>query len=145
MSRIPDRTTDLFIATIDLMHSLDPVEKPPGAENLSPGTILVVEYLSEHSGCRIQNIADDLKLSKPTVSITISKLENDGICRREGDARDGRAFNIYLTTAGSTLAAGLRAFRRTRAHRLFGSLTEDEHTQMQALFARILNTKENAE
>ena len=53
--------------------------------------------LFEEDGLRMGELAARARLSKQTLTTMVRLLERDGLVRREQDAKDGRAFRLYLT------------------------------------------------
>lgn len=137
MDKKIQQTSESFITLIDHMHRIDPVDKPPGTEQLSPAVIQMVLFIRRHQGCRIQDVAEGLRLAKPTVSLGIGRLESEGICLRKVDAFDGRAVNLYLTDSGVMLSDRIDSYRREKVYHLLDKLTGVELEQFQILLERL--------
>lgn len=103
---------------------------------------LVLLVLWEKKGCRLGEIAEELRLATHAVSPIIDRLEEAGLVRRTVDEDDARAVRVELTRQGlrmETDAAAVQdavrfrtdldpvAVARLRAdlHELVDSLLED--------------------
>jgi len=62
--------------------------------------IPVLYTLGMQNGCRAATLADALRLTRPTMSKQLQRLENAGIVTREPDPADGRASIVALSTDG---------------------------------------------
>ena len=51
----------------------------------------------------ISELAAALQVSQPTMSSTVKKLEQKGLTRRIGDAKDGRAKRVHVTNTGQRM------------------------------------------
>ena len=73
---------------------------PPKEANISPSQLALITFSAANPGCGVQAMASGLKLSKPTVSIGLSQLEEAGFLTRQPDPKDGRAVRLFLTPKG---------------------------------------------
>ena len=75
----------------------------------------VLTHLFRADGVTQSELAETLEIEKPTLGRLLDRLEKKGWVRREHDARDRRAWRVYLTAAVEPamhtlrdVAAGLR-------------------------------------
>jgi MarR family transcriptional regulator for hemolysin len=57
----------------------------------------VLTFLFRNDGVTQSELAETLEIEKPTLGRLIDRLEAKGWVRREADARDRRAWRVYLT------------------------------------------------
>ncbi len=60
----------------------------------------ILRVLSHSSGICQLDLARETRLKPPTISVTLSKLEKEGLVTRVIDGTDGRATRVYLTDKG---------------------------------------------
>ena len=80
-----------------------------------------IVFVGTHPGCHLQDIAEGLKLTSPTVSVGIRRLEEEGLIERRPDPDDRRASCFYLTEVSAAALqrltqAGLNGMRRFLSH-----------------------------
>lgn len=72
----------------------------------------VVSTIERHGPLRLSEIADRERVSRPTATTVIKRLEEEGLVQREGDPTDSRSSLVTTTEQGS---AQLAAWRRQLA------------------------------
>ncbi|RCS81580.1 MarR family transcriptional regulator [Brachybacterium alimentarium] len=72
----------------------------------------VVSTIERHGPLRLSEIADRERVSRPTATTVIQRLEEEGLVQREGDPTDSRSSLVTTTEQGS---AQLAAWRRQLA------------------------------
>ena len=84
--------------------------------------------LSREDGKTQLELARLCYLSTPTISLTLQKMENEGLIRRVSDTADARQMRVYLTEVGRTLDNNMREIiNNIEIHALHGfSLQEKE-------------------
>ena len=111
--------------------------------NISPSQLASITFSALNPGCGIQAIASGLKLAKPTVSIGMKQLEDDGFITRQPDPQDGRAMQLFLTPKGQELHQCTYEFRCKKIEHLLAGLTPQERTTLLALLERAIHTVGN--
>lgn len=140
-----EHSAEQFLHLMDRLRQLGPQTAPPKGANISPSQLATITYSASNPGCGIQAIASALKLSKPTVSIGVSQLEDAGLLTRQTDPQDGRAVQLYLTPKGQELYKRTNEFRCQKFERLLTGLAPQERTTLLALLERAVQTVENEE
>ncbi len=116
------------------------------SENLvSPAHLAVLEYIAGQPGCGVQEIADGLRLSPPTVSVTVRHLERSGWLQRQPHPRDRRAVQLQLTPAGEQVYAQAQAAHRRKFEHLLQGLQPEERDVLLSLLERAILTAEQKE
>ena len=83
---------------VRLYHQLDEI-------GIHPGQLPLLRLLDIQDGLSQKEIASRLSLSAPTVTMSIRRLEKNGLVSRQQDQRDQRVSRIYLTDLGESCAA----------------------------------------
>ena len=65
--------------------------------DLSFSQMEILWFIIRSSKCRVQDIADGLGITPPTVSVALKRLEDAGWLERHPDPEDGRATRSTLT------------------------------------------------
>ena len=136
------QSAELFLLLMDRLRRLGPQSAPPKKANVSPSQLAFISFSASNPGCGIQAIASGLRLSKPTVSIAVSQLEDAGFLTRQPDPQDGRAVQLFLTPKGQELHQRTHEFRCKKFERLLTRLTPQERTTMLTLLERAIQTVE---
>jgi len=137
-----EKSAELFLFLMDGLRQLGPQSAPPKEANISRSQLAFITFAASNPGCGIQAMASGLKLSKPTVSIGVSQLEDAGFITRQPDPEDGRAVQLFLTPKGQKLHQRTHEFRCRKFERLLTGLTPQERTTLLALLERAVQTAE---
>lgn len=69
----------------------------------------VVATIDRHGPLRLSEIAERERVSRPTATTVIKRLEEEGLVQRAPDPSDSRSSLISITDSGSTQLAAWRA------------------------------------
>lgn len=67
---------------------------------LSPLQAQIIHYIGARGSANISDLANYMRVSKPTVSDSVAALITKGLVLKEISQKDGRGFDIFLTEAG---------------------------------------------
>ena len=109
---------------------------------ISQAQMTLLEQIAAHPGTGIQEIADQLNLSPPTVSVGVSKLEESGLVERRPHPKDGRSVQLFMTLRGQSLYDEFQAARQHKLHLLLAGLDPGEQAVLLKLLGRALNYAE---
>jgi DNA-binding MarR family transcriptional regulator len=138
MESASDQLLDLFERL--RTHALD--QHPLHNSEVTMPQLALLDMIAESPGAGIQDIADGLGLTAPTVSVGVRRLELVGLLERRPDPQDGRALQIYLTPQGRSLHDRARDYRRRKMQRLLAGLTTEEGAMLLALLEKAVNATE---
>jgi len=136
-----ERSAEKFLNLMDRLRQVGPQTAPPKEANISPSQLTYLTFLASHPGCGIQAMASGLKLSKPSVSIGVSQLEEAGFLTRQSDPR--RAVQLFLTAEGKKLHQRTLEFRCKKFERLLTELIPQERTTLINLLEKAIKSIEN--
>ena len=137
-------TSDRLLSLFELLRKLAFGQHPLQDSRVTMPQLTLLDWVAESPGSGIQDIADGLGLTAPTVSVGVRRLEAAGLLERRPDPKDGRAIQTFLTAQGQTLHERARAFRREKMQRLLTGLTSEEGAMLLALLEKALNSAEEA-
>ena len=114
------------------------------AKNLGihPGQVPICGYLYHHDGCRQKEIGEALRIRPSTVSVSIERMEKNGLIVRKRDAMHPRIVKVYVTeklrgcyrTFGEILEKNEKA--------IIHGFTEEEKEQLKGYLNRIFSNLE---
>jgi len=136
-----ERLLGLFDRLRQLMLGQHPLED----SGVTGPQLALLDWVAASSGCGIQEIADGLGLTAPTVSVGVRRLQEAELLERQPDPADGRAIRLFLTPQGQTLQQRARAFRLDKMRRLLAGLESEEQEVLLALLERAVSTAETTE
>ncbi|MGV0383303.1 MarR family winged helix-turn-helix transcriptional regulator [Corynebacterium sp. 22_2729] len=94
VAEIATAVYDFLSATRRLM------ERPNQSLEISQSEIEVLQFISQHPGCGVSDVARLRFLRASNVSATVRRLINAGLIRRQANPEDKRAQDLYLTDDG---------------------------------------------
>jgi len=100
------------------------------ARDTHPGQAICLRFLSANDGVTQRDLADSLRLAKPTVSKMLKAMERAGAIERHPDAHDQRLTRVYLTAVGHKLETELRAVSAAQINETIGSLPEGDRREL---------------
>lgn len=78
-------------------------------------------------------------LKAPTVSVSLQKMERDGLVLRRPDEDDLRATRVFLTEKGRNLDRSIVERIRANEHEIENCLTDDELQTLRTILLKIVN------
>lgn len=111
-------------------------QDPRRVGGLTTSQLGLLLSLSEHPGCRVQDTAERLDLTAPTISIGVRRLEKMGLVQRDEDPDDQRAVCLYLSPQGRKIASKARSLRAGKLETILGVLTADEQESLLAMLEK---------
>jgi len=136
-------TAGRFIKLASRLRRLGPGTSLPEDAATSPSHLAMVEYAATNPGCGIQEMAAALKLSTPTVSISVRQLEKKDLFTRQPHPEDGRAVQLFLTQKGKETYQQAHTFHHQKFEKLLSGLTPEERETLVSLLEQAINAAEN--
>lgn len=78
------------------------------------------------NGATITDIAQDLEVTPPSVTMAVKRLEKKGYLTKDRSSEDGRRVRVLLTPAGRRAETAHRYFHRTMVREVARELTPQE-------------------
>ena len=85
----------------------------------------------------ISEIAERLKVTRPSVTVAVNKLVQKGYCEKRRREDDGRAVAVALTKAGRKVEAFHARCHRSMIREISDDLTENEMAELLRTMSRI--------
>lgn len=105
---------------------------------LSAQDALLLGHITKHPGIGVSALADAEKISRPTMSAHIKRLEADGLVARSDDAADGRRSGLAITPAGLDKLEMIRATRNDWLATRLSRLPADDRALLEAAAGALL-------
>ena len=121
-----------------LLRRLDADLRRAHGISISAYEALIVLGVSELGSLQMSELAERTLLTQSGISRLVTRLERDGLVKRESDPTDRRASRIALTEAGDTLMhLGLCTHFAGVRNRFFDRFSEAELLQLSVYFDRL--------
>lgn len=99
-------------------------------------SLVMLEIAAKEGRMQVE-LCEILHLKKPTVSVSVKRLESAGFIFRETDVLDHRASRLYLTEKGRELAAVLKKRERDGENAAIKDLTTNERDMLVKLLGKV--------
>lgn len=136
--------TDRLVSILYRLRDIHLVGHHVSPIDISLPQIEMISYILTAcpKGCRIQDIAEGMGLSAPTVSVAIKRLEENGWVEKRPDPEDKRASIITVSEQSQKIAQKIKDNQRRMIERFLGELTTDEQIQLVDLLDRAVSNAE---
>jgi len=131
-----------FLDLASRLRQLGSDASPPEEMRVSPSHLALIDYVKRNPDCGIQEMAEALHLSTPTVSVSVRQLEKSGLIARKPNPEDRRAVQLFLTPKGEEIQKSIQAFHRQKFKILLEGLTPQERELLITLLEKALNAAE---
>ena len=115
---------------------------PLGDAAVSPAQMALLDWIAASPGCGVQDVADGLGLTPPTVSVGVRRLDEINLVERKPNPQDGRSVQFSLTRRGHSLQRRIQDSHRRKFQRLLAGLSPQERETLLHLLGRALDTAE---
>ncbi len=105
---------------------------------LSAQDALLLGHITKHPGIGVSALADAEKISRPTMSAHIKRLEAEGLVARSDDAADGRRSGLAITPAGMDKLEIIRATRNDWLATRLARLPAEDRALLEAAAGALL-------
>jgi DNA-binding MarR family transcriptional regulator len=98
-----------------------------------PGRTMVLGVLATHEGIAQRDLAEQMHLARPTITIMLQKMEHEGLIERWDDPDDQRLTRIRLTDAGRAQSRLMADTLSRYVGASIGTLSETDRTELARL------------
>ncbi|MCE5191091.1 MAG: MarR family transcriptional regulator [Actinomycetia bacterium] len=102
-------------------------------ETIHPAQGMCLRALSGHDGISQSDLAQMLRVSRPTVTTMLQKMEAAGMIERRPDEHDARLTRIHLTDEGRTMSERIHAVFGKSIAASIGQMPEDDRGELERL------------
>ena len=119
---------DLLVDTFKVITKIEEVSIRRTGCELSVSEVHILEAVAKagNEGRSISDIADDLRITLPSVTIAINKLVKKGYVQKVKNSLDGRMVFVVLTAEGQKMETVHRYFHKRLVSNLAAGLSEEE-------------------
>ena len=96
-----------------------------------------LQTLAESGSIRLSELAVLMRVSKPTASNMVARLEQKQLVKRQPCSQDRRSINVSLCTKGQTLLDNDHRFYSKLVSRLLTHLSEDDQKHLEVLLEKV--------
>lgn len=124
-----EKLNQLIVETFrDILELEEKMLHSFGKMNLSISEIHVIEAiaLGKGDGRTISELADDLRITLPSVTNAVKKLEANGYVQKIKSEYDGRSVNVVLTPLGQKIDSAHRYFHKLMVLEVADELTDED-------------------
>lgn len=93
---------------------------------IHPRQIPILAVLYRRDGCSQKELAQELGVKPPTVTVSIQRLEKNGLLIRRQDEKDQRVSRIYLSDAGNAIIKEGMQMAREGEKQILSGFSESE-------------------
>lgn len=107
------------------------------SEGLYFGQLPILEIVSEKGKCTQKEIVDALKVSAPSVAVSVKRLVKHGYLIKSNDEKDQRATLVSISEKGQMVAKACRQKFDELDARLFADFSEHDKECFHALIEKL--------
>lgn len=111
---------------------------------IHPKQVPLIGLVDCREGISQKEISQALRISPPTVAVSIKRLERAGIIERRADEKDQRMSRIFLTEEGKTVTRRVRACIKEKEQAIFRGFSESELCLLRRFFLQMIDNLEEA-
>ncbi len=107
------------------------------SEGLYYGQLPILEIVSEKGKCTQKEIVEELKVSAPSVAVSVKRLVKHGYLIKSNDEKDQRATLVSISEKGQSVTNACRKKFNELDDRLFADFSEADKEQLSALIGKL--------
>lgn len=115
----------------------DAIRQKSDAEGLPQGFRNIIFHLAHNDGVTQLELARLTHLKPPTVSVSLQKMENEGLVNRVADSDDLRKTIVTLTDKGRNIVSGITQVFKNHDKAITDSLTKEEAETLKTLLLKV--------
>jgi len=101
----------------------------------------ILKELSMVEGITQKELAGKMRITAPSMSVNLQKMESQGFLTRKADDTDKRQIKLYLTDKGKKTAAKADKEIALSEEALLNALSNDEQEELKHLLIKILKNQ----
>jgi MarR family transcriptional regulator, organic hydroperoxide resistance regulator len=136
----PSSNTPLHILLHKLMH-LYFTDTYPLLERAGvyPGQVPLLKALDDSDGLSQRELSSTLSIRPSTVTMTLRRMERNGLVYRRRDPFDQRVIRIYITERGRSSTREIDRIVGNMEQRVFKNFTDEEKILMKRMLIQMQN------
>ena len=101
----------------------------------------ILKELSVSEGMTQKELAGNMRITAPSMSVNLQKMENTGLLTRKSDDTDMRQVRLHLTEKGKEIAERADKEIALAEKKLIEVLTDDEKVELKRLLIKLLESQ----
>lgn len=128
MATFHKRLNDLLVDTFKVISKIEETSIKRSGHDLTVSEVHLIEAVGDPAkpDRTIGDLADDLCITPPSVTVAINRLVKKGYVQKERDAEDGRKVYVTLTKKGQQMDRVHRYFHKKLVSNIAAGLDEEE-------------------
>ena len=106
--------------------------------SISTAQMTLLDWISTSPGCGVQDIANALKQTAPTISVGVRKLEKSKLVKRKSNPLDRRSVQFFLTPKGDVLQKQIQRYHHRKFQLLLSGLIPQEQERLLKLLEKAI-------
>ncbi|MCD8055936.1 MAG: MarR family transcriptional regulator [Clostridiales bacterium] len=122
---------------------MPPEGLPPHGKDNRPfriGRGQIITMLSKRDGVTQKELSEMMCIRPQSLSEALTKLEDEGMIRRERSETDKREVNVFITNAGRACCEDIHRRHEAHAAEFFSALTEEEKKTLGELLTKLVKS-----
>jgi len=138
MNNEDSNSTNEFIGLMKRMRKLGLDACTLKDVSISSAQMTLLDWISTSPGCGVQDIANALKQSAPTISVGVRKLEKSNLVERMPNLMEGRSVQFFLTPEGNVLQKQIQRCHHQKFQLLLSGLIPQEQENLLKLLEKAI-------
>lgn len=141
--REPDN--DVNTCVIRLVHRYSSVNFKRFAEiGIHPAQLAVLKILEENEGINLRELSVLLHVKPPTASVTVKRMEKNGLICKKTDSDDQRISRLCLSEKGRSMSSEVDELLQENERLMTAGFSEEELMQLCGYLQRMTGNLERA-
>ena len=111
--------------------------------SISTAQMTLLDWISTSPGCGVQDIANALKQTAPTISVGVRKLEKSKLVERKPNPMDRRSVQFFLTPKGDAIKKQIQRYQHRKFQLLLSGLIPQEQEGLLKLLEKAILVAES--
>ncbi len=105
--------------------------------NIHPGQCGMLWALNQHDGVSQKELASKMRITPPSITVMIRKMEMEKLIEKYQDEKDQRITRIYITEKGRKIAERMDLVLKQMEKEAFANMSEEEIVLLQRLLFQV--------
>ncbi len=136
-AKVIDESISVYINDISRLYGAE-VKREANQENLSQGLRKILMCLNDNDGISQLELTKQTGLSAPTISVTLAKMEADGIISREINSGDLRQVNVCITEEGKKQYETVANYCNTAEEKMLKGFSDEDRKILKDYLVKII-------
>ena len=106
--------------------------------DLTPNQMHAIEIIGHEKSLRMKELAEKLGVTTGTLTITVDRLEQKDLIKRQPHETDRRSYRVFLTPAGKKHFAKHHEFHVKLTEEIASALTPEELENFEGILAKVV-------